>query len=363
MQDDRISSHYLMAALFISRILVSFTYIAPEGRRLSGTDVAVSSLLAALLCALCFFPAKRLLDGGGNLLTRARRCSPAFARGLAAIYTLGFVFAVFAAMLRFELFAGAVLFPDGRNHWLTGMMLLCAGYGAYKGFRTVSRASAFVGALTAAGLLLILFTLQGKARADYLRPPFSDGVGVVLRRTLTALGSTAEVAAIPVLSEKTDPRIKKTFLPWMFAGFSTLALLALFESAVLGRFGEKELFPAYALTAQATVGSGVRLDAVFTAIWVLCALVKLCLCFTVLCEVFASGFGVKNKLSALIGCGTVSAAAVFLTSGNPDAAKILISPAPLLLFLSMTVAIPLSVRAAEKLRDRRTGAVPAVNVP
>ena len=142
MSTEKTTPGQLFAALFVSRLLVSFTYISVYGRKTDGGAAALSALFSLLLAfGVLFLQRSFLADGEESILVRAERVSPALCRISAAAYLAVFLFAAFAAAMRIEVFTGTVLFSDNRNHWLTALMLAGASYGAYKGLRAVGRAA------------------------------------------------------------------------------------------------------------------------------------------------------------------------------------------------------------------------------
>lgn len=344
----------LLCALFVSRLLVSFTYVSVPGGRVDGGAAALGVVFAGGVLALCLLPMKRYLNTeNGGLLIRARRISPALCRVCAALYAAGFLFAAFSAALRIELFTGTVLFRDNRNHWLTALLLLGAAYGAYKGLPAVSRSAVVVAALTAAGMVVLLCVLAGRLRWEYLVFPFAEGVFPLLRQTVSSIGGTAELAILPALAGRLSCRFRKRDLLFLPVCFLAAAILALLDRLILGAYGETELFPVYALSSQAEVGD-VRLDALFTAIWILCAMIKVSLYLCAVLAVLEDGFGVRDKRIPLaVSCAVIAGAAV-ACSFRVGSAAVFSSPLPPLLSLTLTLLVPLAVTAGERIHSRRT---------
>ncbi|MBQ6163585.1 MAG: GerAB/ArcD/ProY family transporter [Clostridia bacterium] len=355
MPTEKIPAGEILAALFVSRLLLSFTYISVYGRKTDGGEAAVGALLALLFALACLLPLRPFLrTGDDNILIRAKRISPLLSGGIAAVYVFVFLFAVFAAAMRIEIFTGTVLFSDNRNHWLTMMMLLGASYGAYQGLRAVSRAAIVTAALTASGLILLFFTVGGKIRPENLSFSLRDGISPFLNKAFLSLGGTAELATLPVVVSRCGVGLKKRAPLWLLITFICVSGLAFFDKAVLGSFGETELFPIYALTTQAKIGEDLRLDAMFTAIWLLCALIKMCLYLCVFLQVLRDSYGVRNKAVPLSAAGILCGGAVIALSFDVNSAEIFTSAVPPTLFAVSAAGIPLLVSAAEYVQRKRT---------
>ena len=349
--EKKISAAYLFLILFLSRLFVSFTYISTAREQINNGDVPVALLLCAVLTGISFLPSLYFLKTGSTgILTRAKAISPVFAAILAALYLVAYFFVTLASSMRFDLFASSVMFPDNNHSWFIAVLMLAAGYGAYKGYKTISRAALFITASGVVVLIFILATLTGKMRFDNLTPPFMDGISPVLKISLYSMSVTCEISTIPLLTEHFDGKIKRRFALWILCTFGLTILFSILYGAILGEYGNTEMFPIYAVALQAEINVVQRLDAFQAGIWILCVLVKLCFFLRLMSECLQEGFGIKNRIAATGVIGALITVLILLMSGRIlTALSLFRTEIYLPLFLLTTVLLPLSVPVAEKL--------------
>ena len=272
---EQIGHWQLFALLFVSRVIGLFTFTVPQEAGFSAGDRTVFPLAFCLLCLLCAVPVLWAAGKHGQgLIGAARAASPLLARGVGAFYGAAFLCAAALGVLRFELFVGAVLFPESSTAVFTALLLAAAAAASLRGIQSLGRTAVILLALLAGSVLFLLIATADRFDLLNLTPPFEDGAAPVLKNAFRSAGRTMELASLAVAPAFTRGGVKKATVGWLTAFSVAACVIFLAIGGVTGLFGEQQMFPLYTLTAVAKFGVFERMDAALTGLWILGAFLQ-----------------------------------------------------------------------------------------
>lgn len=358
--NNKITPTQLFSALFLSRLFASMTYIAGLDRDLKpGETVAAMLAAAVFLFAAGAFDAVFLKnDGGVGIITRANTLKKPFGKAVSLIYFLFFSAYGAVAAARFNLFINTVMFPKNEMKWLILVVLIGCACVALGGVESVCRSAVVFTFIVVVSVLFVFTTVMSKFDILNFQGLRSSAAADIAASGFSAAARTAELASIPVITPFVRGKMTKPLFKWTGITAFFIVLIATVNSGVLGRFGYEQLFPMYSLTVLAEFGVLERLDAMITAVWILCFIAKMSY-FLFVNSYLLSGFiKCERKYLPFVSALLITAGALGM-SGSVDAlAKTVKSGVLTVVFIVGTAVIPMCVVIGEKIKgnNRRKAA-------
>ena len=350
-QQETIGSFQFFALLFVCRVVGLFTFTVPQEAGFSAGDRVFFTLPFFLLCLLCAVPALLAARRGEGLIAMAAETSPRFAKAAAVVLCAAFLCAAALGTLRFERFVAAVMFPQGDTVFLTALLLAAAGAAAVHGTQAIGRAAGILLALLTVSLAFILLSAADRFDWVNLTPPMETGAGPALKNAVRSLWRTPELAALALAPSFVKGNVPKTGLRWLAAFSLAAAVLFCVIGAVTGAYGERQMFPLYALTEVARFGVFQRMDALLTGLWTLAAFLRTAFFLRLAAMSLEQGFG-KRLSAPPVFAGAAAVFGLFLAfsslAASTDGAASLTASAAV--FLTAALALPLTVLAAKRFR-------------
>lgn len=350
--NHKITPAQLFSALFLSRLFASMTYIAGLDRDLKPGETVIAMLAAAVfLFAASMFDAVFLKnDGGAGIITRANSLKKPFGKVVSLVYFLFFSAYGAVAAARFNLFINTVMFPKNEMKWLILVVLIGCACVALCGIEAVGRSAVVFTFIVVVSVLFVFSTVMSKFDILNFQGLRSSATTDIIASGFSAAARTAELASIPVITPFVRGKMTKPLFKWTGITAFFITLIATVNSGVLGRFGYEQLFPMYSLTVLAEFGLLERLDAMITAVWILCFIAKMSY-FLFVNSYLLSGFiRCKRKYLPFVSALIVTAGALGM-SGSVDAlAKTVKSGVLAVVFTVGTAVIPTVVVIGEKIK-------------
>lgn len=352
----QISPAQLYSIFFVSRILVTLTYIPTLNEVVLSSDLLVQTLLYPLGMLVSVLPLYALYKArpDWDLFDCAYRISPVLSKVLAVLYALFFLFTALLSVTRFDLFATSRLFPDSDFTIFLLIIILIGCAAAGFGLEALGRLSGLVVLLVCITLGFVVAVLLPRFEPLNFTPLFYDGLAPTLRGAATFLAGTAETAALAVIAPRVRGKLEKGFVKWTL--WLTLAMGLLFFCAisVLGAFFDTQLFPFHSLAVLAEFSVLQRLDAFHTGVWILCLFIKLAFFTLLTVTCLRKAFGKKLKKTYIAGCIVVLSIAAVIISGDFERFAAIARPEIMMvLFAIFVVLIPLCLLPAVKKQVRR----------
>lgn len=359
----QISPSQLYSIFFVSRILVTLTYIPTLGEASLSSDLLVQALLYPLGMLVSALPLYALYKArpDWDLFDCAYRISPVLSKGIAVLYALFFLFTALLSVTRFDLFATSRLFPDSDFTVFLLIIIVVGCAAAGFGLEAIGRLSGIAVLLVCVTLGFVIAVLLPRFEPLNFTPLFYNGVAPTLRGAATFLSGTAEVAALAVIAPRVRGKLAKGYLKWTL--WLTLAMGLLFFCAisVLGAFFDTQLFPFHSLAVLAEFSVLQRLDAFHTGVWILCLFVKLAFFTLLAVSCLRKAFGRRFKKAWIAGCIVVLGAAAVFFSGAYERFAALAKPELMMAFFAVfVIIIPLCLLPLVKKQAKREKEATAV---
>lgn len=355
--NNKITPAQLFCTLFLSRLFASMTYIAGLDRDLKPGETVVAMVSAALfLFAGSFFDSLFLKnDGGAGIITRSNSLLKPAGKVVSLIYFLFFTAYSSVAAARFNLFINTVMFPKNEMKWLILLVLLGCACIALSGIEAVGRSSVIFTFIVAVSVLFVFSTVMSKFDILNFQGLRSSAAADIFASGFSAAARTAELASIPVITPFVRGRMKGSLYKWTGVTAFFIVLIAAVNSGVLGRFGYEQLFPMYSLTVLAEFGVLERLDAMITAVWILCFIAKMSY-FLFVNSYLLSGFiKCRRRYLPFVSALLITAGALAMSGSVDSLAKTVKSGILAVVFIVGTVVIPMSVVIGEKIKGNNAG--------
>lgn len=285
----KISPKQLFFVIFVSRIVVSLTYIQSVSVGRFDSDVPIAFALSLPLTLLASVP---------SVLCAKRNKSPLKNRALSLFYIVFFLFFSSLTVSRFAYFATTKMNPDISMTVFALVTFVAVGYGAYLGIESLGRFASFCGALLVLVTAGVLFFNIKNFECVNLFPVLENSVGHILSNTVLFTCNTIEPVVLLSLSDKTNGDCAKPYFSGVSLAYLCMFMLLLFCSGVLGDGADLQPFPIYTLFQTASIGDMSRLDIFHTSFWIFAVFLKTAV--LIFCASTAiKKFNHKNKVAVL----------------------------------------------------------------
>lgn len=298
------------------------------------TDLIISIVIAFLLTLLFSVPA---------LMCIKQRKNPLKIKGLNYLYAANFIYLAAINVSRFSYFASARLNTEEKSWGFSLLIFIFAVYAAIMGIEGISRFSGFSFILIVLAVGLVIGFNAENFEVVSLFPVVSSGFATILKNALTLSANTAEIVILLALADNVKEKVITAFAGAMTAAYFSAALLFLFAIGVMGAAAGLQAFPLYSLSQLAVTGNFVRLDVLYTGLWIFAIFIKASVLIYCAGECLP---GEKRKRKCII-CGALAFAVSVLTADYMSVGthSVLVTIVPFLLF---STVIPLAVLIFKK---------------
>ena len=199
----------------------------------------------------------------------------AFYKMIAVVYTLVFLFGIIRTAARFDLFASSELFPGTEMTIFIIVLIVVCALLSLLGLGALSRAGSIFTVVVVTATSFVILSLVDEVDFLNFTPLFEDGVPNFLWDSLLFALQASEIGAITLVLSQLKGNVGKNYILWaVFSGLS-FSVILFFVVGTLGAFADTQLFPTYTAVTLAKFGLIERMDALETAIWILCVVVKI----------------------------------------------------------------------------------------
>lgn len=280
MEKNKISMAQMALMLFLSRAFSVLTYFPGMTKPVSGTAFLYGTIIGYALSFLLFIPLFCLnkWKPEHSVVMDAKFLFPRGGTVIGGVYFLFLVLLGANTLAHFQFFMVNAVFMQASLWVILIPMMAVAVYAAYVGIEGIARSSflIFIGFLLA--FLLIFFSSFSEIELTNLKPIEGSFIEEVSRAAYGVLSRSVEI----LLAYLILPYLKKGKL-WKGAAGFTLLSVVIFESiafiilSALGEFSYTQTFPFFALASMSEISIFQRLDALYMAIWVFTAFIRLSL--------------------------------------------------------------------------------------
>ncbi|MEG1614719.1 MAG: GerAB/ArcD/ProY family transporter [Oscillospiraceae bacterium] len=352
----KIHAPQIFFLMFLSRIIVTLTYIPLINVNLEVTDNIADITFATIMIFITAIPIFLLLksESKTSFLDRCYCINHTFGRITALIYAICFLYSGIIAIQRFNIFATSVIFPETNfNSFLLVIIVACT-FAALMGLEAMGRSGILIFSLIALSLVFILVSVSSNFDWLNFSPIFYNGIKPVISSSLLTVSRTIETTMLLILMPKIKGNLRKGLVWWILGIGATMFIITLYIGGVMGEYSNTQLFPVYALTVIAKLGFLQRIDVLLTSSWILCVFVKVSIELYLIKECLCVAISKKyNKLYIVLAGIIISVSALIIKPNITNITMILNKSIAIEMFVLIVILLPSILLIAEKVKDRK----------
>lgn len=258
-----------------------------------------------------------------------------------------------------SLYSSSTVLAEAPMILLVLLPLAAAGMAAWKGIQGAARSGVLFGAVLAAFLLLIIFSVWERFEWEWLYPSFLEEPELFVGQVVRQLGRNSELLAFAVLMEYVDRKAEYTVF-WYIPSIMLLMMLKLLlQTIVLGPFLNSDSFPTLTISALSDIVLFQRLDGVNVGVWLLICIVRMAIALLCIRTVFTRLVGEKTgKWSVWVGTAIIALSALLLGVSSSSTLSVDSISSSWIILLAGGVLIPIIALIAAKfgkIEKRREG--------
>lgn len=345
MTQARVSAPQFFSLLYLSVISSIFMYISSPEITISETDSLLRPLIfivVSIIAGIPLFLIYNRIKNTDDLLTTLKESK--FFKVIAAIYGVVYLIGIIRTAARFDLFASSELFPGTEmTLFIIALIVICALL-SLLGLGALSRAGVIFVVIVAGATGFVMLSLLEEVDLLNFTPMFEKGaLNFIWDSVLFAVQAT-EIGAIALVLPEIKGNVRKNYVLWsVFSGLSFIVVL-FFVVGTLGVFADTQLFPTYTAVTLAKFGLLERMDALETAIWILCVVEKIAFYFLVITKSFKIVFKkVSKRVICVASAVLVSIVLAFISSNLERFSFISYTPVVLAMYIVPVIVLPVAV--------------------
>ena len=316
MTKSQVSAPQFFALLYLSMLGSVFMYISSPKITIATAEALLRPVVFAIISIVFAIPIYFLCTKGNlkeNLNSEKR--SKVY-KGVAVFYSIVYFVDALMTAGRFDLFASSELFPGTEmTYFLIGLVAVCVAL-TFCGIGALGRASTIFTLVVIVATVFASFTLSKEVDFLNFTPLFENGVGKFIIDSLTFSIQASEIGAIVIFFPEIKGKVKKHYILWSVLSAVSFSFVLFFVIGTLGAFADTQLFPTYSAITLAQFGLFERLDALETAIWILCVVTKLTLYISAIVKCICFAFPKLSEKITSVCVGVIISGFLIFISGN-----------------------------------------------
>ena len=316
MTKSQVSAPQFFALLYLSMLGSMFMYISSPQITIATAESLLRPVVFAFFSIVFAIPIYLLCTKGNLKENLQSETKSKVYKGVAVFYAIVYFVDALMTVGRFDLFASSELFPGTEmTYFLIGLVGVCIAL-SFCGIGALGRASTIFTLVVVGATSFASFTLTKDVDSLNFTPLFENGVGKFITDSLTFSLQASEIGAIVIFFPEIKGNIKKHYILWSVLSAVSFSFILFFVVATLGAFSDTQLFPTYTAITLAQFGLFERLDALETAIWILCVVTKLTLYISLIVKCICFAFPKLSEKITSVSVGVVITGFLIFISGN-----------------------------------------------
>ncbi len=316
MTGNKVTMPQFFSLLYLSTLSSAFMYISSPKVTVASTDSLLRPLVFTAVSIASVIPAFILIKQQNKLTPEKRQemINGKLYKGVALIYAVIYFIDALMTTARFDLFASSELFPGtDMTFFIIGLVAICA-FLAILNIGALVRASVIFTFIVVGATLFAAISLVKQVDLLNFTPIFENGIGGFFTESLYFCIQASEIGTVLLFVPQISGNIKKGYIWWTLLSAASFSFILFFVVGTLGAFADTQLFPTYAAVSLAEFGLLERLDAIETAIWILCIVVKLSFYIVIVIKSIRFTFKkISAKVVSFICAAAVSAVIAFVS--------------------------------------------------
>ena len=345
MEKVKVSIPQFFSLLYLSVLSSVFMYISSPGITISETDSLLRPVVfigVSILSALPAFFIYKVLNQNKNLCDKLYKSK--FYKAIAIIYSVVYLLGIVRTTARFDLFASSELFPGAEmTLFIISIVIVCALL-SLLGLGSLSRAGVLFTIIVVCATGFVMLSLLEEISILNFTPLFQDGLGHFFSDSFLFSLQASEIGVLITVLPEIKGSLKKGFVWWAALSGITFVAVLFFVVGTLGVFADTQLFPTYTAVTLAKFGLLQRMDALETAIWILCVVEKIALYFWVVTKNLKFLFPkVKSSVLCFAQVIPVCGVLVFISGNLERFSFVSYTPVVAGMYIIPVIILPVSV--------------------
>ncbi len=345
MTQSRVSAHQFFSLLYLSLLSSIFMYISSPGINIAETESLLRPLIFIVITIISAIPAfliyKKFKESEKSITALFES---KFFKVVAGIYGAIYLVGIVRTVARFDLFASSELFPGTEmTLFIIALVVICALLSVL-GLGALSRAGVIFVIIVVGATGFVMLSLV--AEVDFLNftPLFENGAANFIWDSVLFAVQASELGTLVLILNELKGNVAKNFILWLIFSALSFAVVLFFVVGTLGIFADTQLFPTYTAVTLAKFGLLERMDALETAIWILCVVEKVAFYFLIVTKSFKIIF---PKVSRILICAVsailVSGVLAFISSDLERFSFISYTPVVLGMYIIPVILLPVAI--------------------
>ena len=316
MTKSSVSAPQFFAVLYLSMLGSMFMYISSPQITIATAEALLRPVVFAVVSIVFAIPIYFLCTKGALKEKLQREKKSKVYKGVALFYAAVYFIDALMTVGRFDLFASSELFPGTEmTYFLIGLVAVCVAL-TFSGIGALGRAGTIFTLVVVGATVFASFTLSKEVDFLNFTPLFENGVGKFITDSLTFSVQASEIGVIVIFFPEIKGNLKKHYILWSVLSALSFSFILFFVISTLGAFSDTQLFPTYTAITLAQFGLFERLDALETAIWILCVVTKLTLYISAIVKCICFAFPKLSEKITSVSVGVVITGFLIFISGN-----------------------------------------------
>lgn len=264
-----ITTPQLFSILFLSRLIVGFTYNLECAQSTGMWDQVISAGVALVISLLICIPVYIIYVKNPNMDV-TDRCLELFGKfGIIfmIIYGVYYIFVSCYTLSLFNKFVSNVMNPNISTALLSLAVVIVTAYAACKGIEGLARTCSIILFIIMAAVIFIVFTLISQVDVMNYSPLLLDGVSDALNGVIYMVSRDFYIPLMIMLLPFVNGNVKRTIIGINCTIFIFIIFVITLVVGVLGDYLKTQVFPLYAAASVAEIGVFRRLDAFYLGIF------------------------------------------------------------------------------------------------
>lgn len=281
LEDGRVTYKQLIFLVFISRIVITLTYLPALTAPPANQDVWLSELLSLPIQLLLAVPVYLLWQRFPNqsIIQYSQALLGITGKLIGLLYVWLFIHFTAITLCQFNMFITTAIMPETPPLFFAISLVLFCAYAVQKGIEVIGRLSEIVAPLIMIAVITIVVFLTKDMNLKALTPIMEEGFFPVLQGGSIIATRTVEVIGLAmVLLYLNDRKKAKTIFVFSFLLISVYFVIITIP--ILAVFGvdaaKNQTFPFFSTIKLVSVGDFLeRIEAIHLGIWVLGIFIKI----------------------------------------------------------------------------------------
>ncbi len=343
MVKEKISSKSFFVLIYLSLLSSIFMYLSSTKVMMSNTDSVFRPIVFILLSFVFSLPIFSIIKNNQTQPINNPNKTKTL-KIIAFVYATIYFIALLRTVARFDLFASCELFSGSDMTFFMIFIVAICGSLSLLGINSLARSATVFSFIVITTTLFVIISLIEQVDLLNLTPLFKNGLLTFFEECLLFAVQASEIGAIILFLPDIKGDVKKDMKQFIILSGVSFSVIMFFVVGSMGAFADTQLFPTYTAVTLANFGALERLDALETAIWILCVVVKITFYILIVSKSLKYCFSkIKIKYITAIVC-TFVIFIIFLISKDVEKFFIVVSQYVIFgVYVTSVIILPVSL--------------------